>query len=104
MAPLEVCDILLGQPYKRKRHAVYELRPHNGIVTLGGKLYRIPEKVAPNIVSQGRKISSHIIKLFLFTISFEREHKITETSTPFAQGVSAQQKQEENKVLLASSI
>ena len=47
-----------------KRHVVYESRPHSVIVTLGGKLYRIPETVAPNKVLQGRKISSHIRKLF----------------------------------------
>ena len=84
MAPLEVCDVLLGQPYMWKRHAIYELRPRSVIVTLGGKLYRILEIVAPNKVLQGRKISSHIKKNFLFTIAFEGEHKITNTSTPSA--------------------
>ena len=89
MAPLEVCDVLLGQPYMWKRHAVYESRPRSVIVTLGGKLYRIPETVAPNKVSQGRNISSHIRKLFLFTILLEGEHQIT--STPLAQGTYAHQ-------------
>ena len=42
IAPLEVCDVLLGQPYLWKRHAVYESRPRNVIITLGNKLYRIP--------------------------------------------------------------
>ena len=70
-----------------KCHVVYESRPRSVIVTLGGKIYRIPETIAPHKVSQGRKISSHIRKLFLFTIASEGEHKITETSTPFAQGV-----------------
>src|SRR5271168_947735 len=46
IAPLEVCDVLLGQPYLWKRHVVYESRPRAVIVTLGNKLYRIPE-VAP---------------------------------------------------------
>ena len=94
MAPLEVCDVLLGQPYMWKRHVVYESRPHSVIVTLGGQLYRILETVAPATVSQGWKISSHTRKLFLFTIVFEGEHKITETSTPSAQGVSSHQTQE----------
>ena len=84
MAPLEVCDVLLGQPYMWKRHAVYESRPRSVIVTLGGKLYGIPEIVAPKKVSQSRKISSHIRTLFLLTIASEGEHKITETSTPSA--------------------
>ena len=48
VAPLEVCDVLLGQPYMWKRHAVYESRSRSVIVTLGGQLYRILETVAPN--------------------------------------------------------
>jgi len=47
VAPLEVCDVLLGQPYLWKRHAVYESRLCAVIITLGNKLYRIPE-VAPH--------------------------------------------------------
>ena len=34
ISPLEVCDVLLGQPYLWKRHVVYESRPHNVIITL----------------------------------------------------------------------
>ena len=89
MAPFEVCDVLLGQPYMWKRHAVYESRPRSVIVTLGRKLYWIPETIAPNTVSQGMKISSHIRKLFLFTIVSKGEHQIT--STPLAQGTYAHQ-------------
>ena len=89
MAPLEVCDVILGQPYMWKRHVVYESRLRSVIVTLGGQLYRIPETVIPSRVSQGRKISSHAEKLFLLTIASEREHKIIKTSTPSAQGVYA---------------
>ena len=70
MAPLEAYDVLLGQPYMWKRHVVYESRPHGVIITLGGKLYRMLETIAPNNVSQGRKISSHIRKLFLFVDVF----------------------------------
>ena len=88
VALLEFCDVLLGKPYMWKRHAVYESQPRSVIVTLGGQLYRIPETAAPATVSQGRKINSHIRKLFLFTIASEGEHNITETSTPSAQGVS----------------
>jgi hypothetical protein len=43
IAPLDVSDVLLGQPYLWKRHAVYESRPHAVIITLGNKLYRIPK-------------------------------------------------------------
>ena len=84
VAPLEVCDVLLGQPYMWKRHAVYESRPRSVIVTLGGQLYQIPETVAPATVSQGRKIISHTRKLFLLTLASEGEYKIIETSTPSA--------------------
>jgi hypothetical protein len=35
VAPLEVCDVLLGQPYMWKRHAIYESHPCSVIITLG---------------------------------------------------------------------
>jgi hypothetical protein len=43
VAPLEVCDVILGQPYLWKHHAIYESRPCSVIITLNKKLYRIPE-------------------------------------------------------------
>ena len=43
VAPLDVCDAFLGQPYMCKCHVVYESRPHSVIITLGGHLYRILE-------------------------------------------------------------
>jgi hypothetical protein len=45
VSPLDVCDVLLGQPYMWKHHVVYESRPRSVIVSLGGHLYRIPEVV-----------------------------------------------------------
>ena len=87
-----------------KHHVVYESWPRSVIVTLGGKLYCILEIVAPITVSQGRKISSDTRKLFLLTIESEGEHKITDTSTPFAQGVSTHQTQEEDRAIVSSSI
>ena len=65
--PLDVADVLLGQPYLWRRHAVYDSRPCSVVITLGNKLYRIPEVVLPlaisltiakqrsNVVSQTRK-------------------------------------------------
>ena len=47
VAPLELCDVLLGQPYMPKHHAIYDSWPCNVIVTLGGQLYRILETVSP---------------------------------------------------------
>ena len=35
IAPHEVFDVLLGQPYMWKHHAVYEYRPRSVIITLG---------------------------------------------------------------------
>ena len=58
VAPLEVCDVLLGQPYMWKRHAVYESRPRSVIVTLGKKLYRIPEAVPKTIVLSSQPSSA----------------------------------------------
>jgi hypothetical protein len=51
ISPLEVCDVLLGQPYLWKRHVVYESRPHSVIITLGRQLYRIPEVAPPTAIS-----------------------------------------------------
>jgi hypothetical protein len=49
--PLEVCYVLLGQPYLWKRHDVYEYRPCSVIITLDMKLYRILEVVPPTAIS-----------------------------------------------------
>jgi hypothetical protein len=38
IAPLDVFDVLLGQPYLCKRNVVYESRPGPVIITLGNKL------------------------------------------------------------------
>jgi hypothetical protein len=44
-SPVDVCDVVLGQPYMWKCHVVYESRPRSVIITLGGQLYRITEVV-----------------------------------------------------------
>jgi hypothetical protein len=49
--PLEVCDVILGQPYLWKCHVVYESRPHSVIITLGRQLYMIPEVASPTAIS-----------------------------------------------------
>jgi hypothetical protein len=51
VAPLEVCNVLLGQTYLWKHHVVYESRPHSVIITLIRKLYKIPEVVSPSVIS-----------------------------------------------------
>jgi hypothetical protein len=51
VSPLEVCDVLLGQPYLWKCHVVYASRPPSVIITLNGKLYRILKAVPPSAIS-----------------------------------------------------
>jgi hypothetical protein len=91
---LDVCDVLLGQPYMWKRHVVYESRPHSVIVTLGGHLYRIPE-VVPTTVPPKKchKVVSHTTKFSFFTICSKGERKDTGTTTKSPQAPSIQQKQ-----------
>jgi hypothetical protein len=93
-SPLDVCDVLLGQPYMWRRHVVYESRPCSVIVTLGGHLYKIPE-VVPTIVppKKCRKVVSHTAKFNFFTIYSKREQKDTATTTASPQAPSIQQKQ-----------
>jgi hypothetical protein len=92
VSPLDVCDVLLGQPYMWKCHVVYESRPRSVIVTLGGHLYKIPE-VVPTIVppKQCRKVVSHTTKFSFFTVCSKREQKNTTAAS--VQAPSIQQKQ-----------
>jgi hypothetical protein len=94
VAPLDVCDVLLGQPYMWKRHVVYESRPRSVIVTLGGHLYRIPE-VVPTIVPPKKccKVVSHTAKFSFFTICSKGEQKDIATTTVSPPAPSIQQKQ-----------
>jgi hypothetical protein len=48
---IEVCDVLLGQPYMWKRLVVYESILRRVIVNLGGQLYKIPEVAPPSVIS-----------------------------------------------------
>jgi hypothetical protein len=98
VAPLEVCDVLLGQPYLWKRHVVYESRPRSVIITLNRKLYRIPEVVPPSAISlisakQCRKVISQTGKFVFFVIRSRNERKITTTSRVSTADLSTQQKQ-----------
>jgi hypothetical protein len=97
VAPLEVCDVLLGQPYLWKRHVVYESRPRSVIITLNKKLYRIPEAVPPSVISlifakQCRKVISQTGKFVFFVIHSQNKRKITTTSRVSAADLSTQQK------------
>jgi hypothetical protein len=73
IAPLDVSDVLLGQPYLWKQHVVYESRPCVVIITLGNKLYRIPEIARPTTISlvtakQCSKLISKTKKFFFLMI------------------------------------
>jgi len=96
IAPLEVCDVLLGQPYLWKRHVVYESRPRAVIITLGNKLFRIPEVAPPAAISlitakQCSKIISKTRK-FVFLMIRPQEKKKT-VATASKRGPSARQLQ-----------
>ena len=73
IAPLEVCDVLLGQTYLWKRHVVYESIPCSVIITLGIQLYMIPELARPTAISllstkKCSKVISQTRKIVFFVI------------------------------------
>ena len=51
VAPLDVFDVLLDQPYLWKQHIVYESRPRVVIVNFGNNLNRILEVAPPTAIS-----------------------------------------------------
>jgi hypothetical protein len=98
ISPLEVCDVLLGQPYLWKRHVMYESRPHNVIITLGRQLYRIPEVAPPTTISlistkQCSKVISQTRKFIFFVICAHSKKKVAATSVASTQSLSLQQNQ-----------
>jgi hypothetical protein len=94
VAPLDVCDVLLGQPYMWKSHAIYESRPCSVIATLGGHLYKIIEVILTIVPpKQCRKVISHTKKFSFFTVYSNDEQKNTATNAASVQARSFQQKQ-----------
>jgi hypothetical protein len=74
VSPLDVCDVLLGQPYMWKRHAIYEYQPRSVIITLGDHLYSIPEVVPTTTPPrQCCKVVSHTTKFIFSTICSKGE-------------------------------
>jgi hypothetical protein len=93
VSPLEVCDVILGQPYLWKHHVVYESRPHSIIITLDRKLYRILEVVPYTAISlisskKCRKVISQTEKFVFFVIHAQSERKVATTSMASATGLS----------------
>ena len=81
VAPLDVVDVLLGQPYLWRQHVLYEYRSRAVIITLGNNLYWIPEVVlSPDIslttAKQRSKIVSQTKKFIFITIRPEGNKKI----------------------------
>jgi hypothetical protein len=98
VSPLKFCNVLLGQPYLWKRHAVCESKTRSVIITLNRKLYRIPEVVPPIVISfistkQCRKVMSQNEKFVVFVILSQSKRKITATSRASSTDLSTQQKQ-----------
>jgi hypothetical protein len=98
VSPLNVCDVLLGQPYLWKCHAVYDSRPHSVIITLNMKLYRIVKAVPPNVISlisakQCRKVIYQTGKIFFFVIRSQNKKNIIATYRLSQTDLSTQEKQ-----------
>lgn len=51
IAILEVCDVLLREPYMWKNHVVYDFRCHTTVIYLGCKFYIIPEVASLTTIS-----------------------------------------------------
>jgi hypothetical protein len=103
VSPVQVCDVLLGQPYMWKHHVIYESGPRRVIITLGDQLSRVPEsdpKVVVSLISmkQCKKVVSQTERFFLFMVRSEGDRKVTATLETFAWGLSAQQRQLEKIV------
>jgi hypothetical protein len=103
VTPLDVCDVLLGQPYLWRRHAVYESRPRAVIISLNNSLYRIPEVAPPTATSlitakKGSKLISQTRK-FICMVHSQSKGKIVATSMTTAKGSSTQQQQQRDTVM-----
>ena len=98
VAPLDVCDVLLGQPYLWKWHAVYESKPRSVIISLANTLYRIPEVATPTTtylisIKNWSKIISQTRKFIFFLVRSQSKGKIVATSMALGKDSSTQQKQ-----------
>ena len=94
VAPLDLSVVLFGQPYLWKRHAMYESRPCSVVITLGNKLYRVLEVVAPLVISlttvkQLSKVVFQTRKFIFITIRPQGKKKIV--ATTLKQGSHARQ-------------
>jgi hypothetical protein len=98
VSPLKVCDVILGQTYLWKFHALYESRPHSVIITLNKKLYRILEEIPSSFISlisakQCWKVISQKVKFVFFVICSQNKRNIIATYKVSMADLSTQQKQ-----------
>ncbi len=94
---LEIFDVLLSQPYLWKCHVVYKSSPHNVIIYLANKLYRILEVALPTAISliSAKKCSNIIFeteKFIFFMIHPQIKANIMDTSMAPRKGSPMQQK------------
>jgi len=104
VAPLDVCDVLLGQPYLWRRHAMYESRPHVVIITLCNSLYMIPKVAPPTTTSlitakKCNKLISQTRKFIFCLVHSQSKGKIVATSMTPAKGSSMQQQHQMDMVM-----
>jgi hypothetical protein len=97
ISPLEVCDVLLGQPYLWKHHVVYESRPCSVIITLCRQLYKIPEVALPTSISlisakKCSKVISQTMNFVFFVIRAHSKQKVATTSMASTKCLSLQRK------------
>jgi hypothetical protein len=82
ISPIDVCDVLLGQPYMWKCRVIYDSRPRSVIITLGGHLYRKLEVVpTTGPPKQHHKVISHTANVILFTFCSKDAQKTIATYT-----------------------
>jgi hypothetical protein len=85
VAPLDVCDVLLGQPYMYQRHGVYESRPRSVTIKLGEKKYRIPEVCPKQTTSSNAKQCKRLISqtgAFVLLMVHSEQTKSVVLNTP----------------------
>jgi len=104
VTPLDVCDVLLGQPYLWRRHVVYESRPHAVIIYLDNSLYKILEVAPPTATSlitakKGSKLISQTRKFIFCLVRSQSKGKIVATSMTPTKGSSTQQQQQRDTVM-----
>lgn len=95
VAPLEFCDVLLGQLYLWKHHVVYGSIPCTIILTFGKKLYNIQKVSPPTTIlwistNKCSNIISQTWKKKFFLIRSQSKGNIVATSMTPKKGSSIQ--------------